>query len=115
MSDESFVNPVPTLIDRANHRADHMLHSTEQAAQNALDSLMESAQGVKSEAAKLGQRGLDALHDGGLQLRESAHKAGERTRDYIRDEPVKAVLVAAATGAALMALVNLVAGRRHHD
>lgn len=114
MSDESFVNPVPTLIDRANHRADQALHSTEQAAQNALDSLMQSAQGVKTEAAKLGQRGLEALHEGGLQLRESAYKAGERTRDYIRDEPVKAVLVAAATGAALMALVSLLNRSNSH-
>jgi hypothetical protein len=33
---------------------------------------------------------------------------------YIRDEPVKAMLIAAATGAALMALINLVSRSRHH-
>lgn len=38
--------------------------------------------------------------------------ASDTTVNYIREEPVKAVLMAAATGAALMALVSLVARSR---
>jgi hypothetical protein len=34
---------------------------------------------------------------------------------YIKDEPVKAMLIAAATGAALMALVGLVSRSRSAD
>jgi len=107
MSDESLVQPQPNLLDRANHRADQMLQSTSVVAQQTLDDLARTANGLKADAGKLGQRGLDALHDSGQQLRDSARHAGERTRDYIRDEPVKAVLVAAATGAVLMALISL--------
>ena len=42
------------------------------------------------------------------QLRDRAHRASDGTVNYIKDEPVKAVLIAAATGAALMALVALI-------
>ena len=52
---------------------------------------------------------IDSTH----QLRELAQKAGQSTLTTIRDEPVKSVLIAAATGAALMALVSLM-GRSHN-
>ena len=41
------------------------------------------------------------------QLRDSAQNATDRTTHFIREEPIKSVLIAAATGAALMALVSL--------
>jgi len=49
-------------------------------------------------------------------VRERAHTIGDATTRYVREEPVKAVLIAAATGAALMALLSLVnSARRDHD
>jgi ElaB/YqjD/DUF883 family membrane-anchored ribosome-binding protein len=42
-----------------------------------------------------------------MRLRDQAMRAGTNTTHYIRAEPVKSVLMAAATGAALMALVSL--------
>src|SRR3990167_3797546 len=52
------------------------------------------------------QRGLHAVQDSALQLREKAANTGDVTVRYIQNEPVKAVLIAAATGAALMGLVR---------
>ena len=40
-------------------------------------------------------------------MRERALRASGATTGYIRDEPLKAVLIAAAAGAALLALVQL--------
>lgn len=49
------------------------------------------------------------------QLRDKAMHASDTTASYIRNDPIKSVLIAAATGAALMALVSLVTRSRHHD
>ncbi|MBE0474371.1 hypothetical protein [Rhodoferax sp.] len=73
------------LVDQASHAADQVAKSTQQLAHNV-------SQGVR-----------DSAH----QLRVKAGYAGDDAVHYIRHEPVKAMLIAAATGAALMALVSL--------
>ena len=45
-------------------------------------------------------------------VRERAHEASESTRGYIRDEPIKSVLVAAAAGAALATVLTVMARSR---
>jgi ElaB/YqjD/DUF883 family membrane-anchored ribosome-binding protein len=59
------------------------------------------------QASVLAQRGVDAVRDRSLQVREQALRASDNTLNYIKDEPVKAVLIAAAVGAGLMALMGL--------
>ena len=59
------------------------------------------------QASALAQRGVDAVRDRSLQVREQALRASDNTLNYIKDEPVKAVLMAAAAGAVLMALIGL--------
>ena len=48
---------------------------------------------------------MDAVRERSHQLSESAHRVADGTRNYVRDEPVKSLLIAAATGAALMGLL----------
>jgi ElaB/YqjD/DUF883 family membrane-anchored ribosome-binding protein len=67
-----------------------------------------------SHASALAHRGVEALHDGSRGLRAQAHRASVGTNRYIQQEPVKAVLIAAATGAMLMALIGFVARSRHN-
>ncbi|MGD9834925.1 MAG: hypothetical protein AB7U92_19395 [Piscinibacter sp.] len=57
-------------------------------------------------------RSANVLRDGAGQVRTKATEATERTADYIREQPVKSVLIAAAGGAALMALASYGASRR---
>jgi ElaB/YqjD/DUF883 family membrane-anchored ribosome-binding protein len=57
-------------------------------------------------------RGTHAVLDAQQQLRDSALRASDRTVGYVRAQPLKAVLFAAAGGALLMALAAL-ASRRH--
>ena len=64
------------------------------------------------QASALTQRGLNAVHDSARQLRDKASRTGEVTTRYIQNDPLKAVLIAAATGAALMALLGLISRSR---
>ena len=59
------------------------------------------------QVSALAQRGVNTVRDTSQQLRDKALRASDSTVSYIKEEPVKAMLIAAATGAALMALVSL--------
>jgi len=98
----------------------------EKAAGQALDHLAGTVDDLRQEAAPLlhraadkasafAHRGVDAVLEGSHQLRDRARQAGDVTVGYIKDEPVKSMLIAAATGAALMALVGLISRSRSHD
>jgi len=65
------------------------------------------------QVSALTQRGMDAMRDGSQRVRLKAHQAGDATVGYIRDEPVKAIAIAAAAGAALVLLLGLLTRTRH--
>jgi ElaB/YqjD/DUF883 family membrane-anchored ribosome-binding protein len=69
---------------------------------------------VAAKAEELARRSADAVRDRSADIRDRAARASDATIGYIKDEPVKAILIAAATGAALMALVSLLS-RRQRD
>ena len=81
------------LIDRATTATDH-------AATQAMDTA---------------KRGVAAVRSGSRQVLDQAHHASDTTVSYIRHEPVKSMLIAAATGAALMALVGLMTRPRDRN
>jgi len=86
----SDTNTTDALVHQASHAADQAIRSSQRAADDALNSLTK------------------AMHD----LRKKADRASDNTVSYIRHEPVKSVLIAAATGAALVALISLLAPSR---
>lgn len=63
-------------------------------------------------ASATAHRGLDAVLDGTDRLRSTVRHAGDSASDYIRHDPLKAVLIAAAAGALLSALISLMARSR---
>lgn len=67
-----------------------------------------------NQASALAQRSLHAMQDSALQLREKAAHTGDVTVRYIQNDPIKAVLIAAATGAVLMGVVSLLSRSRSH-
>lgn len=85
-----------SLADQAIHQADVALDNTNTMASQALDSI-----------SKAVDSGMERVRETSHQVRDSATRASEGTVNYIRHDPVKSVLIAAATGAALMALVSL--------
>ncbi|WP_296443721.1 hypothetical protein [Rhodoferax sp. UBA5149] len=65
------------------------------------------------QASALAQRGVNSIRDTSQQLRENALRASDSTVNYIKDEPLKAVLIAVATGAALMAMAGMIIRSRN--
>ena len=111
------------LVDQVAQTADNAIRSTQHLANSALDSLAGSVQDVRHEAAPLlnrageqasalAQRGVNAVRESSLKLRDSAVQAKDGAVLYIKDEPLKSMLIAAAAGAALMALVGLLSRSR---
>lgn len=77
-------------------------------AEQAMQILLPAdADRLVNQASVLAQHGLDGLRDRSQQLRERARRATDRALLQVRDEPVKALLIAAAAGAVLMAVFGL--------
>lgn len=67
---------------------------------------------LAGQAEDLAIRGIDAVRDSARQLRSRAADATDRGVQYVQEEPVKAVLIAAAAGAMVMALATWAGSRR---
>ena len=67
------------------------------------------------QADALMQRGADALRSTTQHLRDSVSHANDVATEYVRKEPVKALLIAAVAGAALVTLVGLISRARSRD
>jgi ElaB/YqjD/DUF883 family membrane-anchored ribosome-binding protein len=101
---------------QSNDLANQALKSTRRVANEALESLAGAVQDLqqvepllnraRDQVSALARRGVDSVHDASQQLRDRAQHASDETVNYIKDEPIKAILIAAATGAALMALIS---------
>ena len=111
------------LADQAADSATSAIRSTQHVANEAFDRLSDKVEDARSRTAPLldrlttqaetaARRGVDAVRDTSAQLRERALLASDTTVGYIRNEPVKSMLIAAATGAALMALIGLLSRSR---
>ena len=86
---------ITDLAEQAAQSAKQALQSTGHKANQALT---DTVAGLSHTTSALLQSGKDRLHD-----------ASDGTVRFIKDEPIKAVLIAAATGAALLALASLLA------
>ncbi len=95
-------------------QADHAFDTLSTAVREMQHDAVPALERATARAGDMAQRGIEAVRSGSRQLRDTALDASDRTVAYIKDEPVKAVLIAAATGAALMALLSLVSRSRHH-
>jgi len=109
----------PNLVDKAADAASGAIRSTQGVTNEALDRLADKVDGARDQlkpaldrlskqADALRHRSIDAVREKSAQLRDKATLLSDTTADRIRDEPLKAMLIAAATGAALMGLVVLI-------
>lgn len=95
MSNNSPTNLAHSVIDHTAKTAGAAIQTTQRVAGDAVESLTHS------------------LHSAQHQVRDGVHYASDKTVAYIREEPVKSMLIAAATGAALMALARAISPPHH--
>ena len=86
----------------------------QELSNNLTDQVTQTADEAIRSTQRLAQRGVNGVRATSQHLREKTRDAADGTVQYIKDEPVKAMLIAAATGAALMALVSLISRSGHH-
>ena len=64
------------------------------------------------QASAMAHHGMNSVRDTSHLLRVKAEHVSDTTVNYIKEEPLKAVLIGAAAGAALLALVSLLTRSR---
>jgi len=123
MSETSLSNAAASSTDHFN-RAAASLKAAERDARTAIDSAVDGLASAYGEAkptlSRYAQRAREAAHDGydaararASDLRDRGQQAVESTRGYVSEEPIKSLLIAAAVGAAVIALVEVVRIRRN--
>ena len=111
------------MADNTANTAQGAIRSTQRVADQALDRLSDTVEGVRSKAGPMlnkvasqaeaaARRGMDAVRDTSQQLRDRAMQAQDMTVAYVKDEPIKAMLIAAATGALLMGIISMLGRSR---
>jgi len=106
------------IADTASESIEHAVQSSQRVADQTLDKLSSTVRDIRQQASPLLERagehagalarhGMDVVRDRSLQVRDRALRATDGTVNYIKDEPLKAVLIAAAAGAIVVALFGL--------
>jgi ElaB/YqjD/DUF883 family membrane-anchored ribosome-binding protein len=67
---------------------------------------------IQEKTNLVAQRTIEAAQEGALQLRQKAELGAESVVNYIQREPIKSVLVAAAAGASVVALIAMISSAR---
>ena len=99
-------------LGAAHQRADKALDSIAHTTEDLLADMGSGIDHSSNRAADLTRRGAEAVRRATQQLREGADHASARTVGYIKDEPIKALLIAAAAGVAIGAILSLVTQAR---
>lgn len=103
--------------------SDDLAKQGQELADKAADKVNGGIRNVRRTAAKVGEtvsdqaqtilgRGIDSARATAQQVRDSATQASESLVTYTKENPVKAILIAAATGALLVTLFNALSRSR---
>jgi ElaB/YqjD/DUF883 family membrane-anchored ribosome-binding protein len=121
MSDSPFPTSSPELAsdtaERLANKADDAIRSSKrvvansaQAVQTGLDELSEKVPAavsrVAARAEDVTRRGIERARQTAADARHRATEVGDATIDRIKADPVKAVMIAAAAGAATALLLQ---------
>ncbi|HEV8691621.1 MAG TPA: hypothetical protein VGQ91_15070 [Ideonella sp.] len=112
-----------SLADDAAGKSEQAIAAARRAADGALDALHDKVNalhdmipGAFSRAAtrvdEMTRRSIDRARQTSADVRDRVGQAGDVTVRYIKDEPVKSILLAAAAGAALAALITMLSRSR---
>jgi len=83
-----------------------------EATHHLMDQAAPMLERAVDQVNAMAHQGANSVREGSQALRSKALHASDDTARYIRGEPVKSMLIAAATGAALMAVLALLGRSR---
>lgn len=120
---ESAADQAHGYAERAAERAERMVDNGRRSAHNALDALHQGVDDLGNtvpnalhraagQVDELTRRSIEQARATARQVRDQMHLAGDRTVTYIKDEPVKSMLIAAAAGAVFAAVATMLTRSR---
>jgi ElaB/YqjD/DUF883 family membrane-anchored ribosome-binding protein len=115
-------NALNEAADRTSSQVDRAIDATK----DALDNLQGSVQNLRQRSGDavgraaeqvqdLTRRGMERARAAADGMRDQVSRASDQTVGYIRDEPLKAVLIAAAVGAGIAVLVRMLSRPTRND
>lgn len=112
----STLRPMERHYENGYGSLDHLSSDDLQnAGRSVIARAGERAAQLKENARDLVRRSSDTMLDKASALREGAQQMTERTSAYVRDEPARSMLAAAALGATIAVAVMLVMSNRRRD
>lgn len=120
---DNLVKTSQALVDKAADKAQSGYRVAQDSAKSAGNILSNKLEDVRSEAGtvvsrgskqvrSMGKQGLDAISDIASQARDVASNASESIVVYTKKNPVKALVIAAASGALLYAAIKALSPAR---
>lgn len=110
---------MPTTLHSASRQAHDGVEAGRRLAKRAAHGLDDASHDLAAKVDSVINRAEDAarnslswVRDGTDRVRSSVARASETSVGYVRDNPVRSVVAAAATGALVYALVSALRGRR---
>lgn len=104
-SDDNTGDTTPSTPEQLAEQAKNKIAEVSHEASAAMSRMT-------GQVEDLARRTLDRARETSAQVKERIGRAGDATVTYIKDEPVKAVMIAAATGAATALLISWLSSRR---
>lgn len=108
------------LADKVSSSAESAIRSSQRVATDSVNELSQTAERVRDKAVPvidrlaeraedLARRSIGTIRDSSKQMADRAQIATNNSIEYIREEPVKAVVLSAVLGAGLMAIFAMLA------
>jgi ElaB/YqjD/DUF883 family membrane-anchored ribosome-binding protein len=119
----NFTKQGQDMADKAAGKIQGGIRDVQRASETAGQQLSTKVESLRTEAAPMlknvtdqvrsvAQQGIDSVTAAAQQVRDSAKQASDTVVSYTKANPVKAVLIAAATGALLLTAVQAIARAR---
>ncbi|MEH3087041.1 MAG: hypothetical protein PGN26_11045 [Xylophilus ampelinus] len=114
----NLANKASNTTDDVLKSADSAVESTRDFANDTLDkagrkvrelqdSVQPTIKNLGKSAENIAQRGIDYASDAASRAQQQINRYADVTGRYVADQPVRSVLIAAATGAAIAAAILL--------
>jgi ElaB/YqjD/DUF883 family membrane-anchored ribosome-binding protein len=115
----TIANSSKDMADTAASKVQNGIRETKKVVDSAGDQLSGKVEHLRADSKPVikqmrdqAQAFAEGVRDTGRQFRDAAGRASDSLTSYTQENPVKAVLIAAASGAVLITLFNAIARSR---